>query len=123
MADENNTLLHEYIATMRNKTKMKGEPGYLHYRVLCDYVRDAIADATATYIELGLQGELALCELELECVHYAIQQKHMVPSEIDNWIKHALESKIKKLKGETLTIIEEDNVIELFPDAVIGKAA
>ena len=123
MADVKITLLHEYIATMRDKTKMKGEPGYLHYRVLCDYVRDAIADGTATYIELGLQGELALCELELECVHYAMQKKHIVSSEIDAWVKHALESKIKKMKGETLTPIELDNVIELFPDAVIEKAA
>ena len=78
MADKNLEILTGYVSTMRKKTKIAGSPGYLHYRVLCDYIREAVAAGKIQYNQLQLTGELHLCELELECVLFAISSKDIV---------------------------------------------
>lgn len=116
MVSEHIKQMCEYVDVMRRKVKEAGSPGYLHYRVLCDYIRDAIADGIVQLNELGFSNQLQLYELELECINFAIASKHIIPTSVDFWFKHALEAKIAKLHGAALSHQEEDNVVELFPE-------
>ncbi len=116
MADKNLEILTGYVSTMRKKAKIAGSPGYLHYRVLCDYIREAVASNKVQFNQLGLTDELHLCMLELECAEYAITSGIIIPNEVDSWVKNALQAKISKLHGAKLSQVQEDNVFELFPD-------
>ncbi len=112
---EGNERLQGYIMTMREKHKPTDGPGYLHFRVLADYVREAIAAGRASWETLGLTGELDLCSLELECFD---QGKKDFGTRIafDEWIRHALELKIKKLGGVKISQQESAEIFLLFPD-------
>lgn len=110
------TLL-EYITTMREKQKPNGQPGYMHFRVFADETRKAIQGGQLTWVQLGLGGEADLCRLELECLVYAMENHPEQAKSYEDWMKPALEARLKLAQGMLLNAEEGDYVIELFPDA------
>ncbi len=100
---------------MKLKTKVKGTPGYLHYRVLCDYIRAAVASGQVSFEQLKLSGQLELCQLELECTNHAVAVGHIAPTAVDVCNKHALEVQIRNLQEHVLKSTEGGNVVKLFP--------
>lgn len=98
---------------MRNKVKPAKQPGWLHYRVLCDYIRDGIAKGSATYRELGLQDELELLTLELSCVEADITNDHSSPALPG--LKRAIEGKIRTFRGKDVSRAGEDAILLFFP--------
>lgn len=107
------TKLLLYITIMRDKQKKDGEPGYLHFRVLADYIRSAIKQGEVTWVELRLSGEASLCQLELECLAFGEMRGY----NFEIWMRPALEAKLKLAEGKRLNAEEGDNIVELFPDA------
>ena len=103
-----------YIKMMREKLKNDNEPGFLHFIVLSDYIREAVQKGYATWTELGLSDEAQLCLLALEC----LKAGEEAGFKFEEWMKPALEAKLKLAQGKPLTAEEGDNVVELFPDAV-----
>ncbi len=100
---------------MLKKERVPGEPGYLHFLVLADYIRSAVASSEVTWKQLNLKGEGDLCRLELECLAYALKHHKKEAVSFQEWVKPALEAKLKKAQGKTLSVVESDNIVELFP--------
>lgn len=98
---------------MRNREKPAHQPGWFHYRALCDYIREAVAKNKVSYQELGLENELDLLELELECVNADIVFGHKTFIEIG--LKLAIEGRIRKLNGSDVTPAEKDAMLLFFP--------
>jgi hypothetical protein len=110
------TVLVAFIQMMMSKVKPEGQPGYLHFRVLCDYIRDAVARQEVTWEELNLSGELELCKLELECLEFGVKETY----KYDSWIREALVKRIVRLEGGKLTPRESADVIMLFPEEQVA---
>ena len=105
--------LAEYVLMMRSKSGSTS-PGWKHFRVLCDYIRDAVAAGKVTYQELGLRGELGLLKLELSCVRELIADGKATL--IEESLERALNRRIEKLEGHNKNETAVPSVIEFFPD-------
>ncbi len=104
--------LLEYIYLMRRKpTPVKGTPGWLHYRVLCDYIREEIGSGRVSYKELRLLGELELLQIEFDCVDTAIDAGY--DSFVVASLAMALSARIRTLGGHEVNSFETDH-IEMF---------
>lgn len=110
------TLL-ECITVMRKKLKPDQQPGYMHFRVFADEIRSAVEKKLVTWVQLGFSGEADLCQLELECLAYAMENHSRQAQSYEDWMKPALEAKLKLAQGRSLNAEERDNVVELFPEA------
>ncbi len=111
--------LLSYLKVMQERSKGVGEPGYLHFRVLSDYIRSGVEKGQVTWVQLGLSGEADLCQLELECLEYAEE----AGLKFEVWLRPALEAKLKAAQGKRLSSAEAENIIELYPNETIRVAA
>ena len=115
--------LREFIYWMRKEIKPAGLPGWLHFRVLCDYIRDEIRVGNVTYQDIGLRDEIALVQLELKCAKAKIADG--LGTLIDEGLILALEARLHWLYQHELTRRQSETVLEFFPevDETVAKAA
>jgi hypothetical protein len=113
--------LNKFVTVMRQKVKPEDEPGWLHYRVLCDYLRESIKSGGISYRDLGLSGEIDLISLELECAEHAA--KIGFNSFVEQGLIEALDDKLKRLHGIWLNQAQNDNIEAFFPDETDDKVA